>query len=133
MAELEEALLSRLANYGGLSALVVARIYPMILPQKPTLPAVTYQRIDGERESGMTQEHGMAHPRMQVDCWAATYSAAKAVATQVRGALQRWSGTVAGVTVLDSFLESDRDLYEPGTGGQDIFRVSLDFLIWHRE
>ena len=97
------------------------------------MPAVTYQRVDGDRESGMTAEHGMAHPRIQVDSWAATYAGVKAVATQVRGALQRYAGTVAGVTILDSFLERDTDLYEPGTGGVDYYRVSMDYLIWHRE
>lgn len=121
---------SRLDGFAGLSALVTARIYPLVLPQKPALPAVTYQRIDGPRMSGMTAEHGIATPRVQVDSYAATYASAKAVAKQVRLALQRWAGVEAAVTVLDSFLDGDRDLYDDEV---EAYRVSADYIIHHRE
>lgn len=130
MAELEAAIYTRLAAYEGLTALTSTRIYPLVLPQKPTYPTVTYQRMDGERESGMTAEHGMAHPHIQIDSWGKTYASAKAVATQVRGALQRWGDADASPAVLDCFLESDEDDYEPDTG---VYRVRQDWLIWHRE
>ena len=64
MAELEQALFTRLDGFAGLTSLVVSRIYPLILPQNPTLPAVTYQRIDGIREDGIAGSHGLAHPRI---------------------------------------------------------------------
>jgi len=130
MAELETAIYTRLAAYEGLTALISTRIYPMILPQNPTYPAVTYQRTDGVRESGMTTEHGMAHPGIQIDSWDKTYAGAKAVATQVRGALQRWSSEAADPIVLDCFLESDGDNYEPDTGA---YHVQQSWTIWHRE
>ena len=130
MAEVEAAIKSRLGGYGGLSALVASRVYPLHLPQRPTLPAVTYQRIDGPREHAMGADPGLAHPRIQVDSWAASYASAKAVATQVRGALQRWRGTAAGVEVLAIYLESDQDDYEPETKQ---WRVRQDWTVWHRE
>lgn len=130
MAELEAALLTRLTAYGDLTALISSRVYPLILPQEPTYPAVTYQRIDGPREHGMTQDHGLPHPRIQIDSWGKTYASAKAVATQVRGALQRWSDAGASPVVLDCFLESDEDGYEPEAG---TYKVSQAWTIWHRE
>ena len=122
--------MTRLTGYAGLTALIGSRVYPLKMPQKPTLPAVSYQRIDGPRESAIASDMGMAHPRMQVDCWASTYAGVKAVATQVRAALQRWSDAAASPVVLDSLLESDQDLYEAEV---EIYRVSMDFIIWHRE
>jgi hypothetical protein len=36
---------SRLANDEDVEALVSTRVYPLILPQKPVYPAISYQRI----------------------------------------------------------------------------------------
>lgn len=134
MPELEQALYTRLSGFAGLTALVSTRIYPLVLPQNPTLPAVTYQRIDGLREEGIAGSHGLAHPRIQIDAWASSYTSAKAVAVQVRSALYRLGWTEDSVTVLDAFIEDDRDFYEPSVrDGGSIFRTSQDYIIWHRE
>ncbi len=130
MAELETALYSRLTGYSGLSTLVSARVYPLILPQSPTYPAVTYQRIDGPRESALSAEMGLAHPRIQVDSWGKTYASAKAVATQVRGALQRHSDSGSDPVWLDTLLDNDEDSYESDIR---VYRVRADYIIWHRE
>lgn len=134
MADLEQAVQARLAGYAGLASLVAARIYPLVLPQKPTYPTVTYQRITSARASAMGSDPGVASVTIQVDAWGSTYANARAVAAQVRAALQRWRGTQAisggSVEVLDSFIESDQDIYEEETA---TYRVRMDFLIWHRE
>lgn len=130
MAELEAVIFTRLSTYAGLIALTSTRIYPIILPQNPTLPAVTYQRTDGPRESALGAEMGLAHPGIQIDSWGKTYASAKAVATQARAALQRWSSEITDPVVLDCLLESDGDEYEPGA---NIYHVRQDWTIWHRE
>jgi hypothetical protein len=130
MSELEEALYTRLSNYAGLSVLVGARIYPIKMPEAPTYPCVTYQRVDTVREHGMTADHGLTHPRMQVDSWAVTFAAAKAVGEQVRLALQRWDDVTSSPVVLDSFLDNTEDTFESGA---NIYRVRHDFIVWHRE
>lgn len=127
---IEESLFTRLSTHAGLSALVSARIYPLILPQKPTLPAVTYTRVSGERVSAMGADTVIARPRFQVSCFASTYASARAVAAQVRAALQRWRGTVGGVVIQDSFIESEIDLYEDDT---KLYHTALDFEIIHEE
>ena len=130
MADLETVLYTRLANYAGLTALVSTRVYPLRLPQNPTLPAVTFQRITGSREHGMTADHGMAHPTLQVDSWGETYASARAVAVQVRTALSRWSDATTDPVVLDVFASDERDMDEADV---KLFRVSQDYQIWHRE
>ena len=121
---------ARLAGFAGLVALVGTKIYAPSLPQGDHLPAVTYRLVDGTREQGMTADHGMAHPRFQVDCWAETYAAVKAIADQVRLALERWSDGTTAPVILDCFSAGERDLPEPEAGLQ---RISMDFVIWHRE
>ncbi len=134
MAEVEQAIYDRLSNYAGLTALVSTRIYPMVLPQNPTYPAVRYQRISGTRLSAIDVDIGIAQPRFQVDCYAETYLGVKSLFTEVRGALQRWTGTHSGVVVLDSRMEGgDRDFYEDDPPGKPVYGVGSDWVIDHRE
>lgn len=126
MAELESVLYTRLA---GQVALVSSRIYPLILPQNPTYPAVTYQRIDSPHEGAMGADHDVARTRIQVDSWAETYAGAKAVATQVRLALDNWASEAVSPAIINAAFESDGDLYEEEVG---VYRVTADYLIWVR-
>jgi hypothetical protein len=73
---------------------------------------------------------GVAHARIQVSAWGKTFTEAEAVKEQVRAALQRWSGTAAGVVVLDSFVVAEIELYEDEPG---IHQHVLDFTIHYRE
>lgn len=134
MSELEPAVVAHLKAYAGLSALVGSRIYPLTMPQDATLPCVTYQRVSGIRHSAMGQDTGLATVRLSFSCWAATYASAKAVAKQLRLALQRCASTIGSgantATGVASFIETDIDDYEPDTG---YYRVILDFRISHDE
>lgn len=135
MAEIEAAIHTRLTGFAGLSALVAARVYPMHLQQPPTLPALTYQRIGGRREGALGVDVAV-YQRMQIDIWAETYAAAKAVAKQVRLALQRWSDNAADPRVLDCTLERDTDLPVDLTAinsGSGEFRVSQDYVVLYEE
>lgn len=130
MAEVEEAIHSRLIGFAGLAALVEARVYPAKLPQGVTYPAVRYARISGPRARSHDGASGLATPRFQIDAWAKTYSEAKAVAKQIRLAMDNFKGTVAGVVIHAAFLDSDRDLYDDKA---EVHAVSADYTIAHKE
>ena len=107
----ESILHTRLSGFAGLTALVSARIYPLIVPQgKLDLgPCVTYQRISTQpRESCMVEDVGIVRTRMQVTAWADTFTGGKAVADQVRQALQRYSTT----GLQDTYIIGEYDLYD---------------------
>ena len=108
-----------------------ARIYPNLLPQNSTLPAVRYARVAATRVSAMGADPGNAMARFQIDAWAATYDQARAVAAQVRLALQRWRQASAP-KIEDTFFVNEIETVEPGAGDQKTFhRVALDFEIHH--
>jgi hypothetical protein len=124
----EQALFSYLSNHAGLKALVNTRIYPITMPQNPTLPAVTYQKISGVVDYGVSS---IKRPRFQFDAWASSYSSARAVAEQIKSALNRYTGTMGGaggVTVIGTWIENEMDLFEPDTG---LYRVSVDIRFEH--
>jgi hypothetical protein len=130
VATIEDAIGAKLAATSGVTDLTSTRIYAMHLPQRPTLPAITYRKISGVRIHAMSADPGVAHPRFQVDSWGKTYESAKDVEVQVRAALSRWRGDQSGVTILASFVENEIDLFEDETGD---YRIITDFVIWHRE
>lgn len=134
MAELEEAVYSRLNGNAGVSAIVGTRIYPEKIPQEATLPAVAYARISARRARSHSGPGGLARPRIQVTCVAASYSEAKALAAATRKALDGIGVggpvTVGGVEVHGSWLDTDADEYGDAEG---LHSVRQDFVFWCRE
>jgi len=130
MSDISEALYTTLSTTSGVTALVSTRIYPNLMPQTPTLPAVVYQMISnvrGERHRGQT---GDARPRFQITCWAATYLAAAALSIQVRLAVMAMTGTVATVVINGVWNAGETREYEDDT---KLHAVAIDFLISHKE
>lgn len=130
---IEEALYKTLTSTIGLSSLIEARVYPVLMPQNCQLPAITYQRISGSRVYAFQKDTDLAHPVFQINCWAKTYSEVKSIARQVRLALQNFSGLMGGtdgVNVSAVIILGDMDDYEPETG---IYSIKMDFEIWHEE
>lgn len=119
---IETDLYSRLSTFAGLVALVGTRSYPLLLPQNPTLPAITFQKISNVREQAHSGDSSLQHPRYQFSCWAETYAEAWAVAEQIRLALQGITSAGGG------FYENAVDLYDPETGW---YHVPVDITIWH--
>jgi len=121
---IEEAVFDRSQTFAGLNTLIGTRFFPMKLPQNPTYPACTYNRISSEHIRAMGADPGLARVRIQIDCWETQYSLVKVLQRQVRLAFERWSGTHAGVTVDDSLIETTFDNYDEDT---NIYQVSIDF------
>ena len=134
MAEIEEAVYSRWTSAAAVTAIVGAgsasRIYPNKIPQEATLPAVAYQRVSTRRVKAHAAPTGLARVRVQVTCVARTYSEVKGLAVVVRKALEGVMGTVGGVTVQGSWLETDADEYGDAEG---LHSVRQDFMVWHTE
>ena len=118
--------------YAALSTGVAAlgsRIYPLKLPQDVAYPAVVYQRISAVRHSAFGRDATAAEPVIQVDVYGEEgkgYEVFADVADAVRMALQRYRGG----TILDTFIEAERDDYEENT---ELFRKSFDIRPWYRE
>jgi hypothetical protein len=59
---IEEALRARLIGQSGLTALVSTRVYPLGLPQNPTLPAITYALVSDNGHTTSEATAGNARP-----------------------------------------------------------------------
>ncbi|MBI3936768.1 MAG: DUF3168 domain-containing protein [Betaproteobacteria bacterium] len=139
---IESVLGDRVTGYAGVSALIGTRLYPQIAPKNVTLPCIVYQRGDPPPERFPVMggaDVGIVKATFAFDCYAATYLTARALADQVRQALQRWS-TTTGTTVEDVFVidESDGVTEEQiavAAGSDSIFthRATIEFRVTYRE
>lgn len=116
----EQQLYTVLAANAPVAALVITRIYPLLMPQGVTLPAISYQRVATVPNNDLegTQNHEWV--RVQVDCWHNNYAGVKALAAAVRTALQ--------VTPVYGQLLTELDDYD---SEEKLFRVIQDFNIWN--
>ena len=73
MTPLEQIVCQSLLSYAPLSTLIGSRLYLVQLPQRPTYPAMTYQRIDTVPYTTLTQGstfQQMGWARFQFTAWA---------------------------------------------------------------
>jgi hypothetical protein len=135
MSLVEVNLFNRLTQFSGLIPYVGSRVYPVKMPQNASLPVITFQRISGERVFAMDKGSGLAFPRFQIDVWSKSYKEVKEIAEQVRLALEGYRNISSGVDINGILYLGDTDEFSSeGTDlQQEIFRVSMDFRIWHNE
>jgi hypothetical protein len=136
VALLEEVLFTKLSGTTAITDIVGKRIYPQLAPDKVAKPYIVYQRISGPREQIMGGKSGVAYPRIQITCWASTYTAVKALAEVVRLALEAAINTTWGtVSILACVFEGDTDIEELSeqTEAARAYGVALDFTVWHTE
>ncbi|RFP32419.1 DUF3168 domain-containing protein [Duganella sp. BJB476] len=110
------AVVGLLKRATGLTALVGQRISPDVMPDSPTLPAITYQKMSGSSARGAVADPPLMTAIFQISSWAKTRNDAAAIVQQVRAAMDRQrQQTVGGVYVDDTFYTDDVDMYDPPT------------------
>lgn len=132
MAYIEGALRTRALAHEGTAALIAARFYAAgEVPQGATLPLVSAQRISGIRQHAMGADTGLVMARVQINVVAASYTGVLALAEQIRGAFQDYTGTSASVVIERIFLDGETDLGfdQPG----EAHSRALDFQVWFQE
>jgi len=121
-----KAIYSILTTDSAVSAIVSSRIYPQIAAQGAAFPFVVYvmQGTDpSDTKSGVST---LDEVRYDMVVASETYAEASDLTNKIRTALDRYTGTVAGV-VIDSiqFIGMDAD-NDPGT---ETFLTSTEYII----
>jgi hypothetical protein len=120
-----------LNGFAGLTQLVGTRIDSDVMPDSPTYPSVTFQRLSGSSERGAISDPPLKTAVFQVSAWAKTRKDARAVSAQIRLALDRQRQvTVNGVLVNDCFYQGDIDLFDFDTR---TYFTHTTFKIFYRE
>lgn len=122
---MEEAFRAILLTNAQVSAIVGTRVDWGSQTQGAGYPSIVLHVIDDFEDATMTGPSGLSQGRVQVDCYAETYGAAKLLSRAVRAVLDGYrGGQFSGI-----FHAATRDGREGGTNeATRPYRVSLDFF-----
>jgi len=115
----------------SITTLASTRIYPIILPQKPTFPAVTYREESHDLIESFDGQNGLTQSFYMLDAWAKTYASVTALNDAIRTALKNHSGAMGSISVTRVTLVSGPiSVYEDEV---EAYRQTQVFSIWHKE
>jgi hypothetical protein len=119
------------------STIVGQRMYPDVLVQRASMPAICYYIIRTEREHTLAGVSKFAHATTTVDCYSTTRDGAQALAKAIRETgIDAFRGTVDGFTFCGvEFISGDEFFQEPPTDGNQASRYvcSFDVEIHYKE
>lgn len=107
--------------YSALSGLANGKVYPLVAPEKVTGSFIVYTRIASTPQNHLNGSATLDQVRIQVDTYASTYSACKALAVQVRSNLESSS--------CKALLQTEQDFFEPDL---KLYRISQDYYCWQK-
>lgn len=131
---LETGIYKLLSANSAVAALVGTRIYPVIVPEGATFPAVVYQRIDTARNAN-TFDNSAELPvaRMQITCWAENFADVVSLQVAVQNVLAGFHGLADDTTVQACLVSDMRDTWEYEISTVGLFRRDVDFEIAYEE
>lgn len=114
----EKALVKHLRDDAELLKLIDRRINPLFIPEGEKTPCLTYQIINNKENKSIQGDMSYEKIRVQIDCWANSYSHVKEIRGAVKNALNTFKYQVLNFT--------SRDGYEKET---KLYRQLIDFNI----
>lgn len=124
--DIAEKLVELLTDDAGVAAAVGGRVYPVVLPQNPALPAIVYQEVRGSAKAAAGGDTGMRESRILISYYAASFSAIKVGKMLLTAALS--GASAEGVSRIE--VDGIRDDYDPETGW---FRQLLEIMVFWTE
>lgn len=129
--KVEIAIVKILDDSVAVGAIVSNRIYPMVAPQEADRPYITYQKIANEPTDTKDGVSTIDVVRMDIDCWSDKDGGQVDILTLadvVRTALDRTSGTFAGVVIQSiRFMNSNSDYNQDA----EIYHITQEYSIRH--
>lgn len=124
MVLIDEAVRSILLANSAVNGLVGTRIYPLVLPLKCTLPAISYSKPSNPLNRVVKS------PRFQIDCWdkLTNFTAVQNLSLAVEAALDGFSGVVSGITIEKIVPLGSNDIPD-----DNFSHVACDFKVIFRK
>lgn len=107
---IEQALVELLVGAEGLAS--GPRVYPLVLPQNPTLPALVYQELRSVALAAADGDTGKRESRFQLGYWGASFASVKVGRNVLVGLLSGY----AGGAIRRIEVGGMHDDYDPETG-----------------
>jgi hypothetical protein len=118
--------------YGRLSAeptvigIVGQKIYPDLTPQDVQYPFCVYTIVNSTPVDYKDGQSNLEEVQFQVDCYTQSYDSTQELANNIRNSLDRFTGTVNGISVQTiKYMSSDSQVYNPTL---NVYWMSVDFM-----
>jgi len=121
-----KAIYSILTSDSEVSAIVGTRVYPQIAAQEAAFPFVVYILSDIEPSDTKSGVSTLDEARYEVLAVCETYAELADLTNKIRTALDRYTGTVAGV-VIDSIQFTDIDTSNDDKN--EVYLTSSEYII----
>ena len=105
---------------------LMSEVYPVVIPQQATYPAIRYARITSNREMNYDEVENWVRSVFQIDCYGESYNTTLELAESVKSAINNYAGGAIQRIRLDFEAESLED-------DTDLYRVLQQYTIWHTE
>ena len=129
---MQQDLITLILADAGVTAAVGARVWWVRRPQGQVSPLAILTMVSSIPAIDMGGEINWTDSRVQADCYATTYAAARSIAAAISALLGGHSGQTGDTEFQGVFRISERDLFEAGeTEADRLYRVMLEFrVIW---
>jgi hypothetical protein len=123
----EADLKAHLQADGTIAGIVGQRIFPVIRPERETVPAITYTAPPPDQVNHLGgRASSLRNFRLQVDLWAQAHSQVVTLDAAVRARMDTAAATFRAVLIAGSGLED----YESET---KLYRRMMEFSCWFNE
>lgn len=103
-------LYNHLSNDEKIKKIVGNKIYPVILPQNVTLPAIVYSSVLANYDSALQGDTGFVRQTIQIVSHAKTYKEARELSRLIKKIIQNLHGNMGGVFIEAVFIKTDYEL-----------------------
>ena len=107
MKDISQAVFEYLKTRDEIVERVGDRIYPIVLPQNASLPAIVYSPILANYDSALQGDTGYVRQTMQFVCHERTYKKSRELSRMVKRAFQDYHGDMCGLWIEAVFIKTD--------------------------
>jgi hypothetical protein len=116
---------------GLIGAGPAARMFPVVLDQGTTFPALVYQIVDTGRNYHLNGPSNLTRQRVQFSSYSTRYSVAKQITDSIRKIFEGFKGALPdGTDVQQAFLVDMRPTFEVDP---NLHRRDVDIEFWYVE
>ena len=124
------AIYYHLSNDSNITNVVSTRIYPLLSPQNPSTPYLTFDEASDNRFRTFDGQNQLTEAFVDVDCWATDYDTAKSLQKTVIDSLKGMEGTISSIIIYQTTASAGPDVYESET---QLFRCNVQLTIDYLE
>ena len=122
----EKDLHTYMLSRSAISTLIGTRMYNQKLPNDPTLPAITYNRISTVRRRSHDGDSSLTRPRIQYSCWGATPDDVEDLSDAIEDEMKSFSGTAGSSTVYATIVENRLSMYDSES---KFYHIPIDLMV----